>query len=117
VALRKSDLYGSLWSSADQLRGSMDASQYKDYVLTLLFVKYVSDKFKADPDSLIQVPDGGSFEDLIAAKGKPNVGELVNVAIRRLAEVNSKLVGVVDNADFDDPAKLGDGRDLVACRV
>ena len=58
LALKKSDLYSSLWSSADELRGSMDASQYKDYVLTLLFVKYVSDKAKADPYALIQVPEG-----------------------------------------------------------
>jgi type I restriction enzyme M protein len=64
VALRKSDLYSSLWSSADELRGSMDASQYKDYVLTLLFVKYVSDKAKADPYALIKVPEDGSFEGL-----------------------------------------------------
>ena len=57
MALKKSDLYSSLWSSADELRGSMDASQYKDYVLTLLFVKYVSDKAKADPYALIDVPE------------------------------------------------------------
>ena len=44
MTLRKSDLYGSLWKSCDELRGGMDASQYKDYVLTLLFMKYVSDK-------------------------------------------------------------------------
>jgi type I restriction enzyme M protein len=112
MALKKSDLYSSLWSSADELRGGMDASQYKDYVLTLLFVKYVSDKAKADPYSLIEIPEGGSFDDLVAAKGKPNVGELVNVSIRRLAEANN-LVTVLKNADFDDRTKLGDGRDLV----
>jgi type I restriction enzyme M protein len=90
----------------------MDASQYKDYVLTLLFVKYVSDKFKADPYSLITIPGGGSFDDLVAAKGKSNVGELVNVAIHKLAEANN-LVDVLKNADFDDRTKLGDGQDLV----
>jgi type I restriction enzyme M protein len=90
----------------------MDASQYKDYVLTLLFVKYVSDKGKADPYSLIVIPDGGSFDDLVAAKGKSNVGELVNVAIHKLAEANN-LVDVLKNADFDDRTKLGDGKDLV----
>ncbi|MEV0021796.1 class I SAM-dependent DNA methyltransferase [Streptomyces atroolivaceus] len=111
MALKKSDLYGSLWSSADELRGSMDASQYKDYVLTLLFVKYVSDKAKADPYALIEVPEDGSFDYLITLKGKSDVGEKVNVAIRKLAEAND-LQGVINNADFDDPTKLGSGKEL-----
>lgn len=111
MALKKSDLYSSLWSSADELRGSMDASQYKDYVLTLLFVKYVSDKAKADLYALIDVPEDGSFDYLVTIKGKPDVGEKVNVAIRKLAEAND-LQGVINNADFDDPAKLGSGREL-----
>ncbi|WP_431986216.1 type I restriction-modification system subunit M [Streptomyces griseoflavus] len=111
MALKKSDLYSSLWSSADELRGSMDASQYKDYVLTLLFVKYVSDKAKADPYALIEVPEDGSFDYLITLKGKSDVGEKVNVAIRKLAEAND-LQGVINNADFDDPTKLGSGKDL-----
>lgn len=111
MALKKSDLYSSLWSSADELRGSMDASQYKDYVLTLLFVKYVSDKAKADRSALIYVPDDGSFDHLVSLKGKPDVGEKVNIAIRRLAEEND-LLGVINNADFDDPAKLGSGKEL-----
>ena len=111
VALKKSDLYSSLWAGADELRGGMDASQYKDYVLTLLFVKYVSDKAKADPYSLIEVPEGGSFDDLVTLKGKPDIGEKVNVAIRKLADAND-LQGVINNADFDDPTKLGEGKDL-----
>ena len=112
VALKKSDLYSSLWSGADQLRGGMDASQYKDYVLTLLFVKYVSDKAKVDPYSDIEVPEGGSFDDLVALKGKPDIGEQVNVAIRKLADAN-ELQGIINNADFDDPDKLGKGKELV----
>lgn len=111
MALKKSDLYSSLWSSADELRGSMDASQYKDYVLTLLFVKYVSDKAKADRYALINVPKDASFDHLVTLKGKPDVGEKVNVAIHKLAEAND-LQGVINNADFDDPAKLGSGREL-----
>lgn len=111
MALKKSDLYSSLWSSADELRGSMDASQYKDYVLTLLFVKYVSDKAKADKSSLIYVPEDGSFDYLVSLKGKSDVGEKVNIAVRRLAEEND-LIGVINNADFDDPAKLGAGQEL-----
>ncbi|MGZ7496506.1 N-6 DNA methylase [Corynebacterium sp. ZY180755] len=109
VALKKSDLYSSLWKSADELRGGMDASQYKDYVLTLLFVKYVSDKAKSDPYSLIEVPEGGSFDDLVVLKGAPDIGEKMNIAIRRLAEAND-LQGVINNADFDDPNKLGEGK-------
>lgn len=109
VALKKSDLYSSLWAGADELRGGMDASQYKDYVLTLLFVKYVSDKAKADPESLVDVPEGGSFDDLVALKGKPDIGEKINVAIRLLADAND-LQGVINNADFDDPSKLGEGK-------
>src|SRR5699024_7886063 len=109
VALKKSDLYSSLWKSADELRGGMDASQYKDYVLTLLFVKYVSDKAKSDPYSLIEVPEGGSFDDLVAVKGAPDIGEKMNIAIRRLVEEND-LQGVINNADFDDPNKLGEGK-------
>src|SRR6266446_3623977 len=52
MALKKSQLYSSLWQSCDELHGGMDASQYKDYVLTLLFMKYVSDKYAGKPDAL-----------------------------------------------------------------
>lgn len=112
VALKKSDLYSSLWAGADELRGGMDVSQYKDYVLTLLFVKYVSDKAKADPYADVEVPEGGSFDDLVELKGQSDIGERVNVAIRRLADANN-LQGVINNADFDDPDKLGKGKELV----
>jgi type I restriction enzyme M protein len=50
MALKKSDLYSSLWASCDELRGGMDASQYKDYVLFMLFIKYVSDKYGNSDD-------------------------------------------------------------------
>ncbi len=109
MALKKSQLYSSLWAGADELRGGMDASQYKDYVITLLFVKYVSDKAKADRYSPIDVPEGGSFDDLVALKGKPDIGDKINVAIRTLADAN-ELQGVINIADFDDPTKLGEGR-------
>ncbi|WAH58123.1 type I restriction-modification system subunit M [Pseudomonas silvicola] len=112
MAIKKSELYSSLWKSCDELRGGMDASQYKDYVLVLLFVKYVSDKYAADPNSLIEVPEGGSFADMVAAKGKTNVGERLNEIIAKLAEANN-LTGVIDVADFDDQEKLGKGRDMV----
>lgn len=112
MALRKSDLYSSLWAGADELRGGMDASQYKDYVLTLLFVKYVSDVAKTNPYADIEVPQGGSFDDLVALKGSPHIGEQVNIAIQRLADAND-LQGIINNADFDNPDKLGKGKELV----
>ena len=112
MAIKKSDLYRSLWASCDELRGGMDASQYKDYVLTLLFVKYVSDKQAADPNSLVDVPDDASFAHLRSLDGNPEIGDEVNKAIGRLAEAND-LRGVIDLADFNDPDKLGSGKDMV----
>ncbi len=109
MALKKSDLYSSLWKSCDELRGGMDASQYKDYILTLLFVKYVSDKAKADPRSLIDVPGGGSFDDMLAAKGDKEIGDRINKVIAKLAEA-SGLQKVIDLADFNDEEKLGRAR-------
>jgi type I restriction enzyme M protein len=111
VALKKSDLYSSLWKSCDELRGGMDASQYKDYILTLLFVKYVSDKAKSDPNSLIEVPTGGSFDDLVAFKGDKEIGDKINKAIGKLAEAND-LQKVIDLADFNDEEKLGKGKEM-----
>lgn len=112
MALKKSDLYASLWASCDQLRGGMDASQYKDYILTLLFVKYVSDKAKADSNSLIDVPEGGSFDDMLAAKGKTDIGERFDKIIGALAQANG-LVNVIDIASFNDEEKLGKGKEMV----
>jgi len=111
MAIKKSDLYSSLWKLCDELRGGMDASQYKDYVLVLLFVKYVSDRVGQN-DSLLDVPEGGSFKDLVALKGKPNIGDGVNKVIGKLAEVND-LRGVIDVADFNDDNKLGKNQDMV----
>jgi type I restriction-modification system DNA methylase subunit len=70
MAIKKTELYSSLWASCDELRGGMDASQYKDYVLTLLFMKYVSDKYARVPHAMIVVPEGGSFKDVVAQKGE-----------------------------------------------
>src|SRR3984957_19008038 len=111
MALKKSDLYSSLWQSCDELRGGMDASQYKDYILTLLFVKYVSDKQKADPNSLIDVPSGGSFDEMVKLKGDKEIGDRINKIIGRLAEANG-LQKVIDLADFNDEEKLGKGKEM-----
>lgn len=111
MALKKSDLYSSLWKSCDELRGGMDASQYKDYILTMLFVKYVSDKAKSDPDSLIEVPEGGSFDDMVALKGDKEIGDKINKIIAKLAESND-LQKVIDLADFNEEEKLGKGKEM-----
>ena len=112
MALKKSELYSSLWASCDELRGGMDASQYKDYVLVLLFVKYVSDKYVGQKDALLNVPKGGRFADMIAIKGDKDIGEKMNKIIGKLAEVND-LKGVIDVADFNDADKLGRGKEMV----
>src|SRR5204863_7876074 len=112
MALKKSELYSSLWKSCDELRGGMDASQYKDYVLVMLFMKYVSDKAASQKGYLLDVPRGGSFADMVALKGDKNIGEGINKIISTLAEANG-LQGVIDVADFNDPDKLGKGQDMV----
>jgi len=111
MAIKKSELYSSLWSSCDELRGGMDASQYKDYILTLLFVKYVSDKYAGEEDAIIEVPEGGSFADMVRLKGDKEIGDKINKIIGKLAEAND-LKGVIDQADFNDEAKLGSGKEM-----
>ena len=113
MAIKKSELYSSLWKSCDELRGGMDASQYKDYVLILLFVKYVSDKYAGDPSALIDVPTGGSFADMVAAKGDKEIGDKINKIIGRLADANDSLKGAINVADFNDEEKLGKGKEMV----
>jgi len=112
MAIKKTELYSSLWTSCDELRGGMDASQYKDYVLTLLFMKYVSDKAKKEKNYLIDVPKGASFDDMVALKGDKEIGDKVNKIIGKLAEEND-LKGVIDVADFNDEDKLGKGKDMI----
>jgi len=111
MAIKKSELYSSIWKSCDELRGGMDASQYKDYVLVLLFVKYVSDKYAGQPGALIEVPLGGGFADMVALKGQKDIGDKINKIIGKLAEAND-LKGVIDVADFNDDDKLGKGKEM-----
>ena len=111
MAIKKSQIYSKIWASCDALRGGMDASQYKNYILTLLFLKYVSDKSENDARSLIVVPDGGGFSDITELKGKPDIGDKINTVIRKLAEAND-LMGVIDQADFNDNIMLGSGREM-----
>ncbi|MDR3413626.1 MAG: type I restriction-modification system subunit M N-terminal domain-containing protein [Formivibrio sp.] len=77
MAIKKSELYSSLWASCDELRGGMDASQYKDYVLVMLFIKYVSDKYAGQPFAPITIPAGASFADMVALKGQTDIGDQI----------------------------------------
>src|SRR6266849_6195992 len=110
MGIKKSELYSSLWFSCDALRGGMDASQYKDYVLVLLFIKYVSDKYAGQPYAPITIPEGASFKDMVALKGKSDIGD----------QINKKIIGPLTNAnklsdfpDFNDATKLGSGKEMV----
>lgn len=127
MAVKKTQLYASLWASCDKLRGGMDSSEYKDYILTLLFMKYVTDKYKnkgayeditvfdkahdKDPDP--EKRTGCSFDDFVALKKKKNIGEGMDKIVARLAEENSELKGVIDIAHFNDEKKLGSGQEMV----
>lgn len=126
MAVKKTELYSSLWASCDALRGGMDALQYKDYILTLLFMKYVTDKYKGqkygdlivfdkanDPNPDPEKRTGCSFDDFIALKNKKNIGEGIDKIIARLAEVNEGLKGVIDIAHFNDETKIGKNKEMV----
>jgi type I restriction enzyme M protein len=110
MAIKKSQLYSSIWKSCDELRGGMDASQYKDYVLVLLFIKYISDKYAGVPYAPITIPEGSSFKDMVALKGKATIGD----------DINKKIIGPIAEAnklsempDFNNAEKLGSGADMV----
>lgn len=110
MALKKSELYSSLWSSCDELRGGMDASQYKDYVLVLLFVKYVSDKYAGQPYAPIIIPKGASFADMVKLKGTTDIGDQINKRIIGPLAAANRLS---DMPDFADASKLGSGKEMV----
>ena len=110
MAVKKSHLYSSLWSSCDELRGGMDASQYKDYVLVMLFVKYVSDKYAGQPFAPIDVPAGASFRDMVAFKGDPHIGDKLN---KHVLGPLFKANNLSTPPDFNDPTKLGTGKEMV----
>ena len=115
MALKKSQLYTSLWQSCDELRGGMDASQYKDYVLFMLFIKYISDKY-ADSDDFappVTIPPGAGFRDMLNLRGKDDIGDKINSQIiQPLIDSNSRLARS-DFPDFNDPNKLGEGKAMV----
>lgn len=115
MAIKKSELYSSLWASCDELRGGMDASQYKDYVLFMLFIKYISDKYANSDDfePPVVIPPGASFTDMIQLKGKSDIGDRINSQIiQPLIDKNTRLARS-DFPDFNDPNKLGEGQAMV----
>ena len=113
MAIKKSELYSSLWASCDELRGGMDASQYKDYVLVLLFIKYISDKYTGKPFAPLTIPQGCSFADMVALKGNKEIGDKINKdIIVPLVNANQQL-SLSDFPDFNDATKLGSGKELV----
>ncbi len=112
MAIKKSELYSSLWAGADSLRGGMDASEYKNYVLNLLFLKYISDKAKNNNFSEIEVPQGCFYEDILALEGDKEIGDKLNKIIAKIAERND-LKGVIDSVDFNDNTKLGEGKAMI----
>ena len=113
MAIRKSELYSKLWASCDELRGGMDASQYKDYVLVLLFIKYISDKYAGQPYAPLVIPEGSSFEAMAALKGKAEIGDDINKKIIAPLVAANQQLSQSDFPDFNDQAKLGSGKELV----
>ncbi len=115
MALKKSDLYSSLWASCDELRGGMDASQYKDYVLFMLFIKYISDKYGNGRDFAppVIIPEGANFTDMIALKGKSDIGDKINTQVIAPLIAANEGIARSDFPDFNDPNKLGEGQEKV----
>lgn len=112
MAVKKSELYSVLWETADKLRGGVEPLKYKDYVLLLLFFKYVSDKYKGQIYGEFEIAEGASFDDLILAKGKPDVGERVDKIIQNFLEINN-LKGSLPDVSFNNTEELGRGKELV----
>ena len=110
MAIKKSELYSSLWEACNDLRGSMDASQYKDYVLALLFIKYISDKWAGKPFAPITIPEGATYKDMLELRGKSDIGDLINKQIIAPILEHNKLTTM---PDFNSVDKLGSGKEMV----
>jgi len=113
MTIKKTELYSSLWQSCDELRGGMDASQYKDYVLTFLFLKYVSDKYLNDPKAMIVVPEGCAFPDMVKLKGDKEIGEKMNIILDSIAKENDLPWLANKDNDFNDEERLGKAKEMV----
>jgi len=102
MPIKKSEIYSDLWKGCDELRGGMDASQYKDYILSILFVKYISDKYAGKKDSQVTIPNGASFQDMVALKGKSNIGEKLNEILKKIAELCKKVKHESTDTDYPE---------------
>ena len=119
------------WAACDTFRGAVDPAQYKDYILVMLFLKYISDlwadhvkqyqkQYGGDADRIRRrlererfvLPEGASFYDLHEQRNEPNIGELINIALEKIEDTNrTKLEGVFRNIDFNSEANLGRPKD------
>lgn len=129
--LTQKEINNIIWKACDTFRGTIDATQYKDYVLTMLFLKYVTDVWKdkraayaekyqndllrierALRNERFQVPTESAFDFLFEQRNENNLGELINIALEKLEDANrSKLDRVFRNIDFNSEANLGQTKD------
>ena len=112
MAVKKSELYSLLWEACNKLRGGVEPARYKDYVLVLLFFKYVSDRYKGERRSEFTIKQGASFDELIDAKYTPDVAETVDTILQKFLEDNG-LSGSLPDVSFNNPDELGTGKELV----
>ena len=113
MALKKSEIYSTLTKCANKLRSNsgIGAESFKNYVLIILFLKYVSDKVKSGDNTVLEIPDGCYFEDIIALKGKKNIGDSLNKIIEKISEANG-LQDIINLSDHDFcDKKLGNAED------
>ena len=119
------------WAACDTFRGAVDPAQYKDYILVMLFLKYISDLWNDHAEAYRRqygedeirirrrlererfiLPEGASFYDLYAQRNEPNIGALINIALEKIEDANrAKLEGVFRNIDFNSEANLGRPKD------
>ncbi|MFZ3070588.1 MAG: type I restriction-modification system subunit M [Anaerolineaceae bacterium] len=127
----KNEIGQIVWAACDTFRGAVDPSEYKNYILTMLFVKYLSDLRKdiledytkryngdmvrverAMKRERFVMPDEGTFDYLYERRDAANVGEIINIALEKIEDANkSKLEGVFRNIDFNSEGALGQTKD------
>ena len=129
--LSKDTIFKKVWAACDTFRGVIDPAQYKNYILTMLFIKYISDvnkekrlsyvkKYDGDADRIkramknerFKVPEKSTFDYLYENRNAPNIGEIINLALEEMEDANrSKLEGVFRNIDFNSEPNLGQTKD------
>jgi type I restriction enzyme M protein len=129
--LTQDDINNKVWKACDTFRGTLDAGQYKDYILTMLFIKYISDvnkekkeeyaiKYKGDKARIeralkherFSLPEKSSFDYLYEKRNETNLGDIINIGLEALEEANrSKLEKVFRNIDYNSESNLGETTD------